>query len=347
MRKVSLKNLLYLALGLFLIGVLALRADVTDTLDNLSRIDLGLLFLILVLYMANTSVKALRWHTLLRGMGAKRAGFISVPIFLASLALNNSTPGKVGGEPVRAFFLREHTGPRLSLGAASIFAEKSLDMLTILTASMVGLVYLFSSLGGGSVINLAVGIGLGGVVIIGVIILILNRAAMVKLVSLTGWFVSRIPEGRARSYGDRAVVRLKGSGERFNNALVRLRDDRRMAAAVLLLTAAIWLNEALRLYLVVAALPGDFHIPFIGAVAAIGVANVLGVILPYGVGNVLGGLSVLEFITGEENLSYSASITAVATSIWLSIPLGLISLGYLKSRTGKVTSESGGKITGT
>ncbi len=342
MKKVSWKDLLYIGLGLFLIGALALHADVTDTLDNMRNIDLSLLGLILVLYLGNTSVKALRWSAILRGIGAKNRGFITFPIFLASLALNNSTPGKVGGEPIRAYFLREHTGTRLSLGAASIFAEKSLDMLTIITASMIGMIYLFSTLGGNSVINMGLGVGLGGVVVTGAILMMVNKKVMLAMISLAGWFVSKIPFRKARELGDKAIKRVKGSGERFNTALVNLRKNRGMAAAVILLTSAIWLNEALRLYLVVMALPGGYHVPFIGAVAAIGVANILGFIIPYGAGNVLGGTSVLEMISGQENLSFSASITAVATSIWLSIPLGLLSLGYLKNRSSRIKGTDGG-----
>lgn len=163
------------------------------------------------------------------------------------------------------------------------------------------------------------------------------------MISLTGWFVSKIPFGKARKLGEKAIIRVEGSGERFSTALRNLRGNRRMSTAVILLTCAIWVNEALRLYLVVLALPGGYHIPFIGAVATIGVANILGFLIPYGAGNVLGGTSVLKIITGEGNLSFSASFTAVATSIWLSIPLGLISLGYLKSRSKEQKWKEGGK----
>ncbi len=343
MNKVSWKDLLYIGLGLFLIGALALNADVTNTLDNMRNINLGILGLILFLYLANTSIKALRWSAILKGIGAKKRGLIILPIFLASLALNNSTPGKVGGEPVRAYFLREHTGTRLSLGAASIFAEKSLDMLTIITASMIGMIYLFYTLGGNSIISMGLGVGLGGVVIIGAILMMVNKKVMLAMISLTGWFVSKIPFGKARKLGEKAIIRVEGSGERFSTALRNLRGNRRMSTAVILLTCAIWVNEALRLYLVVLALPGGYHIPFIGAVATIGVANILGFLIPYGAGNVLGGTSVLKIITGEGNLSFSASFTAVATSIWLSIPLGLISLGYLKSRSKEQKWKEGGK----
>ncbi len=288
MKKVSWKDLLYIGLGLFLIGALALNADVTDTLDSMRNIDLNLLLLILALYLFNTSVKAFRWSAILRGVGVRKRGWIILPIFLASLALNNSTPGKVGGEPVRAFFLREHTGTRLSLGVASIFAEKSLDMLTILTASVIGVIYLFSTLGGINIMGMALGVGLGGIVVIGAILMVINKRVMSAVISITGWFVSKIPIRKARDSGEKAIRRVEGSGDRFNNALHNLIKNKGMAVAVALLTSAIWLNEALRLYLVVLALPGGYHIPFMGAVGVIGVANILGFIFPYGSGNVLG-----------------------------------------------------------
>lgn len=330
--KGRLKDAVYIGLGLFLIGVLLLRADVTDTMERLSGIDLGILFLVLVLYLLNTFTKVIRWSALLKGMGIRHRGLITLPIFLSSLALNNSTPGKVGGEPVRALMLREHTGARTSSALASIFAEKSLDMLMILTMAVIGIIYMIIELSFSDVKMLMVGVGVGGTLVIMVIGVLLSRRLTSLMTGTMIWFARRVSGEREGTLLMRAARKAEGSMGVFQSSLTNLKRDRRISTGAVILTSAIWLNEALRLYLIVWALPGNTQITFLGAIAAVSVANILGFILPVGSGNVLGGTSVLVILTGKELLSTAASITAVATSIWISIPLGLVSLLYLRKR---------------
>lgn len=323
---------LYVGLGLFLIAVLVLRADFTDTVDLLARADLSLIGLVLGLYFLNTFCKVARWYGLLRGMGAKRTGPVILPIFLASLALNNSTPGKVGGEPVRALMLKEHTGSRSSLGIATIFAEKSLDILMILSFAVLGLVYMVITLGFEDVKGMVLMVGTGGVLVILVISTLLNRR-MIEwarcLLLKTALVLSKGNEG-SRIY--KAMGTMSSFIERFYTSLWSIKEDPSRGAGVVLMTTAIWLNEAVRLYLVLQAIPGDHSVSFLGAVAAIAVANILGFILPIGSGNVIGSASVLELLAGSELLATAASLLQVATSLWISIPLGILSIFFLRIR---------------
>jgi len=327
------KDILYIFLGLFLIGALMLNADVTDTLDILSDTELQLIALVLGLYFFNTFCKVMRWYGLLKGMGAKRVGFITLPIFLASLALNNSTPGKVGGEPVRALMLKEHTGNRISKGIATIFAEKSLDILTILLFAVLGLVFLMFELGFEDVIGMAVVIAIGGSFIVTAILLLVNRTflrAMNGVLERIALFITR---GNRNSNLYRLFGKLEGSVERYHSSIRTIRRNPWTGVGVLMLTLAIWVNEGLRFYLVVQAVPGDVFISFPEAIAAIAVANILGFILPIGAGNVFGSKSILELLSVKEATAMAASLLQVATSLWISIPLGVLSLVYLRTRS--------------
>jgi uncharacterized protein (TIRG00374 family) len=292
-----------------------------------------ILALVLGLYVMNTSVKVLRWFTLVKGMGVSNAGWVIVPIFLSSLALNNSTPGKVGGEPVRALMLKEHTDTSISRGIASIFAEKSLDILMILSLAVIGLVYLVIELGFEDVEGMVYAIGIGGILMVVLIGFLFSRRGARMMTDIIGWAADKGSGGDQRSIIFRMAEKVRGSIGKFQESLGNLRKNRYSSTAAVLLTLSIWINEALRLYLIVLALPGDHHVPFLGAVAAISVANILGFILPMGGGNFIGNDSVLLLLTGEKLLSRPASMTAVATSIWISIPLGLISLMYLRKRS--------------
>jgi len=341
-RKRILRDGLYIALGIFLIIALLLRADISETVDRISSIDLKIVLLVFALYCANLCVKVLRWWTLLRAMGIKRTGPSIAPIFLASLALNNSTPGKIGGEPVRALLLKEHSGAPLSSSAASIFAEKSLDMLTILGFSLAGIVFLVIELGLDEVKGMAIGIVIGGVVIAGGIAMLSSRRIMKVLIEGGGNKAVSMLRGPLKDRTSRLVLKATRALEKFHSSVHMFIKDKGYATASILLTIEIWLNEGFRLYLILLAMPGGGDVPFIGALAAIGVGNILGFILPIGSGNVLGGTSVLYLLTGEEELSTAASITAVALSLWISIPMGLVSLLYLRKRTHRRSRDGEG-----
>lgn len=330
--KKRLKDVIYIGLGLFLIAILMLRADVTDTLDVMSGVDLRLLLLVLGLYFLNTGCKVIRWYGLVKGMGGRRIGPILLPIFLSSLALNNSTPGKVGGEPVRALMLKEHTGNRGSLGAATIFAEKSLDILTILGYAIIGVIYMISVFGFQDVQGMAIAVSAGGVLIISIILMVMSR----RFVGVVTGFLMRVSlkfsSGNRSSRVFRLSVKASEFMKRFHVSLRSIRKAPTVGMGVVILTIVIWTNEALRLYIITQALPGDHSITFLGALAAIAVANILGFILPIGSGNVIGSASVLELLSGNEPMATGASIIMVATSLWISLPLGIISLFYLRSR---------------
>ncbi len=332
------KDVLYISLGLFLIGILMLRADVTDTLDKISGLDLSLILLVLLLYFLNLFCKVIRWFGMLKGMGGRNLGPIVMPIFLASLALNNSTPGKIGGEPARALMFKEHTGNSGSMGIASIFAEKSLDMLAILTFAAFGLIYLIFKLGFENVQGMVIATAIGGVLIISAIAVLLNRTSMEIFNGIMKKIARKVSKGREDSRVVRIAGKLEGMTERFHGALQHIWKQKVTGAGVILMTMAIWLNEALRIYIIIHAMPGDLSISFPGAVAVISIANILGFILPIGSGNVIGGASVIELLTGDGTGATAASLTQVITSLWLSIPLGVMSLFYLNRRSRKNVS---------
>ena len=326
-KRLNLKDALYIGLALFLIAGLVLRADPSQVARSIRGVDLAIIAAVLVLWAINTASKATRWMLILSGVGARRPGAIAVPIFLASLGLNNSTPGKIGGEPVRAYMLKTHTGTRLSVGIASIFVEKALDILTILTLAIIGSIYLMHRLGLADLRVIFILIVAGGTLIALAISMIISRA-------FAGWafgVLSRIipssgPGKRIKGF----IGGFESSVGNFHGSLRLLFNDRATLVHILVLDVVIWLNEAVRLYLVVLALPGDADIGLMGAIAAASIANILGFILPIGSGNLLGSASVVETITGDPKVGASASLVAVITSLWLTIPLGLISLAVLR-----------------
>ncbi len=334
-----LRDALYFSLGILLIIFMMLRADFTDTLERMAGVNIGILLLILLLYLFNTGAKVLRWWVLLWGMGVKGSGKVVVPIYLAALALNNTLPGKVGGEPVRALMLKEHTGAKLSSSIASIVMDKSMDILFVLILSMAGLLYLILKVGFGGLTGLIVVISVAGISSITIFILMLNKNVSHFILRQMERLNERFTESGKKNLVGKIVSHVQGFMLKYWITLGRLRRNKRAMIAVIALTTSIWLNEALRFYLAVIALPGGHQIPFLGAVAAVSIGTILSLVLPIGSGNVLGGTSITYLLTHHETLSTAASIIAVATSIWLSIPMGLASLYYLRRRAARIERE--------
>jgi len=188
-------------------------------------------------------------------------------------------------------------------------------------------------LGFNDIKGIVAGIAFVGIMVVGAIILISNRKLMSMLIRLIGNTADRLLKGKALNFAAKIIDRLDGSASKFHDSISRMTRDRFSFTGIILLTIAIWFNEAVRLYLVILALPVDTHVAFPVAVAGIAIANILGFILPIGAGNLLGSSSVLYLVTEDEGISTSASVAMVATSLWLSIPLGLVSLMYLRKRS--------------
>ncbi len=329
------KDIIYTTLALFLLAIFLYNVKIKGTIDLLSNIDVKLLALVLGLYFMNTGCKVMRWYGLLRGMGAKNIGPVVLPIFLASLALNNSTPGKVGGEPVRAMMLKEQTGNSATLGIATIFAEKSLDILTILALAIFGVIFMVYTLGFHDVQGMVYVIGAGGIIIVVSILLILNRRFVRYVNRVLERLVLRVSKGNRETKIFKMTTKFEDFISRFYRSIHKIGKDPWRGTGVLLMTFIIWMNEALRFYIIIQAIPGDHIISCPGAIAAIAVANILGFILPIGIGNFIGGASVVGLLTGDGSLGSAISLAQVATSLWISIPLGIISIGFLRSRSKK------------
>jgi len=133
------------------------------------------------------AMRILRWAVLLRAGGAHVSGLACTAPFLGSVTLNNVLPFRAG-DVVRALVFPAALGVRRVTAAASLILERLIDMLTLLLALGVGLVFnsvtaLPEWLGKTAVI-LAV---IGGAVLLSIILM---HGPVVRLMS---WARSRVP----------------------------------------------------------------------------------------------------------------------------------------------------------
>ena len=110
-----------------LIGLIyAIEPD--KILDAMSEIEYSLLILAVILYLINTVIKAMRWRLIVSSTGTDLGYVEAFRLFLCGLAVNNTTPGGVSGEPLRVMLLRYKKGTPTGEGLSTIFSERLIDL---------------------------------------------------------------------------------------------------------------------------------------------------------------------------------------------------------------------------
>ncbi len=175
---------LVLTLGLGYI-VLETVADPGEILSEISRIDLTLLALAGIIYLASWPVRGLRYRDILRELGfTERIGVLTGAIFISQTG-NLLVPARAG-DAVRAYIVKARREVPYPTGFASLAIERIFDLLTITVLAfgiMLGALALRGTgtlesmltdpeVGGGSIaIALAIGVAIVAIVGFGLLIL--------------------------------------------------------------------------------------------------------------------------------------------------------------------------------
>ena len=360
-----------------LVGLL-LAVDPEAVGEAMKGVDLRLLVLAALLYLVNLSLKAARWRVIVTTTGARLPYPQALRLFLCGLAVHNTTPGGVGGEPVRALLLRHETETPAGEGLATIFGERLMDLTILMALSVSGLWFLLPELTPQDSHNMVLSLGLLVGVLAGLLIMALHPAPL-------AWLIARFdrpgldppqcvgdekeeeidpdeahedaatPNGEGTSTlasssspmttdvrssdsseskgGLRA--RLVGLMCQFQTGLGQIRSSPRTAATALGITVAIWLNASLRFGVLVLAVTGDVEAAGLIFLAA-GVVYSVGQFLPLGAGNIAVATVVLAAAGVAEAQAAAIGLLEVATSLTLSVPLGMGAMG-LTSQYAKIT----------
>ncbi|MBL8862884.1 MAG: flippase-like domain-containing protein [Planctomycetes bacterium] len=124
------------ALGLVVVALFALWADVRGIGAALARFPPGIALLACALSFANYGLRFLRWQRYLALLGIRIAAPTSFLISLAGLAFTVS-PGKLG-EAYKSWLVRRLTGTPLSVTAPIVLAERFTDLLAFLVLIAIG-----------------------------------------------------------------------------------------------------------------------------------------------------------------------------------------------------------------
>jgi uncharacterized protein (TIRG00374 family) len=333
------KFAIMIALAAMVLIALVLQADPTAVADHLRQADLTILLAVVGLYLVNLLTKVVRWYVLLHREGERLPlGKVGL-FFLIGLAINNATPGRVSGEPVRAYLVK--TGAEYPMGRAmaSIFVEKTVDTVVTLTYAVLGLVLLAGVLNQEASDDLMMSAGIVAL-FMGALIVFIVFPGIPRRISR--WFFRRL---RSRGETDRAerleatVDGFLGTFERGTREIGRSPFKTAMATG---LTAVIWFNEALRLWLVFVALGFDPGPSFELMMVATALASFAALLIPLGAGSSTAIAAICTLAGIDGGLSTTAGLVFVLTSIWISIPLGATAMAISGFKAGDVLDSGTG-----
>jgi|GEM_PF-639542 len=208
-------------LGIPVLAVILLFVDLPSVVVHFSRIRFQPFLLAALLVLPVYLLKSLRWKTLLWIQGVRFGAGQALLSYLAANFIAFITPGRIG-EVVKALYVREATGERISRVIPTVVADRIFDVYLLLLVSLGGFVS-FSLAGSGllwAVILTAAGV-------IGFTVLLFVKAVAM---SITAFFLRL---NFLQKYRERVMEAVE---EYFRSA--RLLLDRRLGIGLLLTLAA-------------------------------------------------------------------------------------------------------------
>lgn len=291
-----------LAIVLFVVFT-HVQLDYGASLRAISQTNLAIYALAAVAFYFSFVIRTSRWQILLRNTGERnKFGELFHIVILAWFA-NCVLPAKTG-DFYRAYLLRQQTEVSGSKGLGTIFSERALDFLVLMSLLVIsGLISFRATVPKQFVPAFVVGLLIAAGLIIGLLVVRYSE----------GRFSRFIPE------------RLRERAARFKHGLLSAFAGR--LPLLLALTVAVWAAESARLYLVVQALPLHISLSLAQVVFIALVASLLTTIpaLPGGLVLVEGGIiAVLVFFHLTAANAFSVAILDRLISYWSLIGVGLV-----------------------
>ena len=199
----------------------------------------------LLCFIVGHFIRIYRWSCMLNISGCRVSLFKCFGPYVSCFALNNVLPFRAG-DVVRLFAFNSHLGTSTGVIAGTLFIERLLDLLMVLSALLIALFVLKIS------VNVLFDIGLLTIAsaILAILCLILFPAFAIKPVV---WTIEKM-----KRLGVPKVSRLSTEISRLNETLSHLGGISN-AFRLILLSASAWLFEALMFLCAAYALPSITH----------------------------------------------------------------------------------------
>lgn len=129
----------FIIVFLLIFSMVAL-SGLNSIITNLSHTNLIILGFTFIVQTVVILLWAYRWKIILYNMHDSPSFSNVVAILLTSIFGNNITPGAVGGEPLRAYILREYNGTPFEVGFASTMSDRVFEMFPFVIISLLAII---------------------------------------------------------------------------------------------------------------------------------------------------------------------------------------------------------------
>ena len=193
-------KILYLLLGLALLGVVLAGVDPGEVWGQVARVGvLGMAWLLL-LYFAAFVIDSYTWQMALLEVPLNaRWLYRTWKVRMVGELFNNVIPAAgFGGEPVKADLLKSHYGVGYRAGTASLILAKTINTLSLVIFLGLGFAFMWGSPAFDTAYKTVAGMGLAG---LGIGIVLFWAVQRWKVTSLAGTWISRFSFARRLEEG--------------------------------------------------------------------------------------------------------------------------------------------------
>ena len=330
-----------IVVSIILIIAMIFIADPRKLFNILSKVNLQIIIYVVLLYLINIVFKAFRWHLLINSSGKSVSFSKNISFLMIGLMVNNTTPGRIAGEPVRVHLLNSRANVSVGRGLATIFAERIMDLIILTTMALIGLIFILPLIPSSDIQILLIPFLIVIFAIVGLLYIVLHPTLLDKIIRFFVNIFNRITKDK---WSDKLEKSRESFTSSFKKGFNEILKTKKYGILCMFLTVLIWLNEAFRIYLILLALPGVSVSSFGSVLIASSAATLFGIALPGGALNA--ALIAMVFTaTGIEVASATtAGILAIMTSIWLSVPLGIIAMFIVGLKIDKLAKKKQGRM---
>jgi len=187
-------KILYLLIGVGLLGVILAQTDFAQVGEQVSRVGAWFL-VVLAIYFVAFAIDSVTWQMTIPSLRLTAQWTYRVwKLRMVGEAFNMVMPaGGMGGEPVKAALLKKHYGIDYKEGAASLILAKTINMIALVVFVVGGFVIMIEAK---SLPKAFEAVAIAGLVVLVIAVLLFFVIQRFGITSLTGTWISRWRFGR-------------------------------------------------------------------------------------------------------------------------------------------------------
>ncbi len=248
----NLKKLIITSLiaGIIVYVLIGFGVGLPDIAKALHKVNYFYLILSAITYGFSLLAITLRWNEIVKEAGIKVSFKKLYLMTLSGVAFNNLTPSsRMGGEPVRAYFLNQHSRTKMKESFATIVSSRIFDAIVFTLISIIVLSYSVINLKLPSIVNLLLVISLIiSVIIIMLIVYVSVKPRAAKKMSL--WFIRKFKRFSKTLQEKEFEAKIKKEIEDYSYNVNKFLKTRKLWINCSIFTLLVWVFDVSRMYFI-------------------------------------------------------------------------------------------------